>query len=80
MISGSMKVGQIMNLICIADVSSIWHCRNGSILKGVGLEVDRIVELVQYKVWLWLRSNDRNFFSSFFEWEMNLNECIAMLH
>ncbi|XP_057426093.1 uncharacterized protein LOC130719485 [Lotus japonicus] len=80
LISCKMKDGKIMNLIWIAVVNSIWQTRNGSVFNGVGVEVVRIVELVKYKVWLWLRTHDRNFISSFYEWENNPKECIAMLH
>lgn len=76
----SKKFWMSMDLIWIAAVSAIWQCRNGAVFRGESVETDRIVELVQFKVWLWLRSNESFFVSSCFEWIMNPVECLRMLH
>lgn len=76
----SKKAWSSLLLIWIAAVNAIWQCRNGSVFRGERVEVDRIVELVQYKVWMWLRTKENNFLSSFYEWVSNPVECLKSLH
>ncbi|XP_057419056.1 uncharacterized protein LOC130713295 [Lotus japonicus] len=50
LLTGSKKAGQILNMIWIATVNSIWQKRNGSIFRGENVECDEIVDLTQYKL------------------------------
>lgn len=76
---GGKKVSQALILIWIAAVHSIWQCRNGLIFRGDSVEIGSLVDLVQYKVWLWLSSHERSFSASVFEWISNPAICIFSL-
>ncbi|XP_057444048.1 uncharacterized protein LOC130736222 [Lotus japonicus] len=49
----------LLSLIWVAMIASIWLRRNNVVFRGGVVEVERIVELVQFKTWLWRKANDR---------------------
>lgn len=48
-------------------------------ITGDQVEVDRVVELSQFKTWLWCKANVTGFMPSIFEWSSNLICCLESL-
>lgn len=73
------KFQAALSLIWVAVVGSIWFYRNNAVFKGDQVEVDRIVELSQFKTWLWWKANNKGFVYSIFEWTTNPVCCLESL-
>lgn len=66
-------------LIWIAVVGAIWSLRNNVIFKGDEVEIVKVVNFIQYKVWLWIKASNHYFSSSLFEWVTNPRACISSI-
>ena len=53
--------------IWLAVVWSVWHHRNSLVFRGDQLDVERIIDLVQYRSWSWLSAKVQGFQYSLFE-------------
>lgn len=70
-LGGGKKLRGVLSMIWVAVVGSIWYHRNSAVFQGRAVEVERMVELIQFKTWLWRKAHSRNFTASIFEWTMN---------
>lgn len=73
------RSSKTMILVWIATVYVLWSCRNNSVFRGEAVDVERIVDLVQFRSWLWLKAKARGFSVSHYEWVSNPNICINLL-
>lgn len=55
-LQGGRKMIRVLSMIWIATVGALWVVRNDMIFRGKEVDVVRITDEVQYKVWLWLKS------------------------
>lgn len=69
----------VSTLLWIAAISSLWFYRNKAIFEGGVVDVEKITELIQFKVWLWLKAKGRNFQASSSDWILNPICCITAL-
>lgn len=75
----SGKAGRVANLLWIAVVVVIWNARNNLIFRGEVVDQEQVVNLIQHKVWLWLKVNNRHFSYLFYEWTGNPRVCLASI-
>lgn len=69
-----------MALIWIATVGAIWYYRNGAVFRGEEVNVDRIVELIQFRSWLWIKVKGRCSLFSHYDWISQPAYCIHLLN
>ena len=68
LIKGSKQVGKVLVMIWIAVIRTIWWVRNNVVFKAGSAEVEKMVDAIQLKVWIWLKVGMRDFTYSFYEW------------
>lgn len=67
------------SLIWIATIGVLWSFRNKAIFKGEVVDIESIIELIQFKAWLWLKVLGRNFYASSSDWLLNPICCIKAM-
>ncbi|XP_057440543.1 uncharacterized protein LOC130732531 [Lotus japonicus] len=77
--SGNKLWKRVLSLIWIATVGVIWNTRNGIIFNEEEVDWNRLLDLIQYKVWLWIKAKDVNFSYSLIEWISNPVSCADVL-
>ena len=78
LMSGTKKLRKVLVLVWIAVVSILWWNRNNVIFNSGNVEVEK-ADSIQFKVWLWLQSREKNCMFSFYEWMQNPACCVQML-
>lgn len=63
----------------IAAIGALWSHWNKVVFNGVVVDIDNILELIQFKVWLWMKSLGRSFHASNSDWLLNPICCIKSL-
>ena len=79
LINPAKKFKKTLTLIWTAAISSIWWTRNNVLFNSGVVDVERIVDAIKYKVWLWLKVKEESFTFSFFEWLGNPLICMQVL-
>ncbi|XP_057432167.1 uncharacterized protein LOC130724918 [Lotus japonicus] len=76
-LSRDKKLGEIV--IWMATTWLIWLLRNRVIFQAGEIDVTNILELIQVKVWQWLRAKVKKFTYSWYEWKMNPLVCLLSI-
>lgn len=76
---GNKSWKRVFSLIWIATIGVIWYSRNCRIFKGEVVDWNRLLDLIQYRVWLWLKAKYCSFSYSLFEWISNPASCVDAL-
>lgn len=73
------KGRKAVSSIWIATIRAIWNLRNGVIFRGESVDIERVLDGIQFRVWIWIKAYDTSFGVSFFEWIGNPRVCLEML-
>src|ERR1044072_5556004 len=65
---GSKRFCRTLIMIWIAPIGALWWSRNSSVFQNKTVEIEVMVDSIQFKVWLWLKARERDFVASFYEW------------
>lgn len=65
--------------IWLATLWLIWNIRNSVVFREGEPELSKIVDLIQFKSWLWLKAKVKGFTFSMFEWASNPLACLESL-
>jgi hypothetical protein len=76
----SKKPLKFWNSIWLATIWSLWKWRNDLIFNEAKSSIQDILDLVQLRSWLWIRSKSNiHFLCSFFEWCTNVRLCLLSI-
>ncbi|XP_057444430.1 uncharacterized protein LOC130736644 [Lotus japonicus] len=62
--------------VWLAIIWAIWNSRNNYIFNNVPLNIDKVIDGIQFKSWSWLRGKVKGFNYSIYEWQVQ--PCIAI--
>jgi len=72
----SSKQNLVLKGVWAAIVRCIWNQRNSILFKQEVVDAEEILQMVQFKSWLWMKYRESSLNYSFADWMFNLTTCI----
>ncbi|XP_057443960.1 uncharacterized protein LOC130736131 [Lotus japonicus] len=66
-------------VVWIAVIWSIWSHRNAIIFKEGDIDIDKVIDDLQFKSWIWLRGKFKDFGCSLYEWQTHPSIYLSLL-
>lgn len=66
-------------MVWTAIIWALWNLRNGSIFRNDQLDIDKVLDGIQFRSWSWLRGRKKDFHCSLYEWQVQPALLIATL-
>lgn len=66
-------------MIWLSVIWTIWNSRNNCIFREDVTEIDKILYLIQFKFWSWMREKLKGFNFSFYDWQAQHKLFLALL-